>query len=160
MNWLWKYSLGAGLALLLVTALLSRPCALAGPLSKTKPQTTCPVMGGKIDKSLYVDHEGKRIYVCCAGCVGVIRKTPGKYISRLEAQGITLDRTPLVLCRKCGEIKGYGKCCKLEGREKCSKCGLFKGSPGCCKLPKGAADPLVLRPKCGETKGSAKCCKL
>ncbi|HUT37359.1 MAG TPA: hypothetical protein VNE39_28005, partial [Planctomycetota bacterium] len=30
------------------------------------PQTTCPVMGGKIDRKLFVDYEGKRIYVCCS----------------------------------------------------------------------------------------------
>jgi YHS domain-containing protein len=57
-------------------------------------QTTCPVMGGKIDKSLYVDADGKRIYVCCQGCVGTIKADPAKYIKALEAKGVTLDATP------------------------------------------------------------------
>lgn len=54
-------------------------------------QTTCPVMGGKIDKSLYVDHDGKRIYVCCSGCIGAIKADPQKYIKQLEDAGIVLD---------------------------------------------------------------------
>ena len=29
-------------------------------------QMTCPVEGGKIDKSVYVDYQGKRVYFCCS----------------------------------------------------------------------------------------------
>lgn len=42
-------------------------------------QKTCPVMGGAIDKKLFVEHEGRRIYVCCAGCVETVRQNPAKY---------------------------------------------------------------------------------
>ena len=59
------------------------------------PQTVCPVMGGKIDKNIYVDADGKRIYVCCEGCVKKVKENPRKYIKQLEDQGITLDRTPV-----------------------------------------------------------------
>jgi YHS domain-containing protein len=55
-------------------------------------QTMCPVMEGrKIDKTLYVDHEGKRIYFCCAGCPDTFKKDPGEYMAKLEAEGVTLD---------------------------------------------------------------------
>ena len=57
-------------------------------------ETYCPIMGGKINKKLYVDHAGKRIYVCCAGCLGKVKKDPAKIIKQLEAQGITLDKVP------------------------------------------------------------------
>ena len=33
-----------------------------------KVQTVCPVMGGVINKDLYVDYKGKRIYFCCPDC--------------------------------------------------------------------------------------------
>lgn len=59
-----------------------------------KKQTTCPVMGGKINKAEYADVNGKRIYVCCAGCIAKIKADPEKYIKQLEAEGITLDKTP------------------------------------------------------------------
>ncbi len=59
---------------------------------KTTVQATCPIMGGKINKSLYVDHDGKRIYVCCQGCVGKVKEDPAKYIKKLEAEGVTLEK--------------------------------------------------------------------
>jgi YHS domain-containing protein len=52
-----------------------------------KPQTTCPVMGEPIDKNLYVDYNGKRIYVCCVNCVDKVKKNPEKYIKKLESMG-------------------------------------------------------------------------
>jgi len=64
------------------------------PQQEVKTQTTCPVMGGTIDKNLYVDHEGKRIYLCCQGCADAVKKEPEKYIKKLEDEGITLDKTP------------------------------------------------------------------
>lgn len=60
-----------------------------------KPQTTCPVLGGDINKDLYVVFKGKRIYVCCSDCIEVIKKNPEKYIKKLEAQGVVLENTPL-----------------------------------------------------------------
>lgn len=57
-----------------------------------KAQTKCPVMGGEVDKSQFVDFEGKRIYVCCGGCIAKIKKDPAKYVKQLEAEGITLDK--------------------------------------------------------------------
>ena len=56
-----------------------------------KPQTTCPVMGGKINKDVFADHAGKRVYFCCPGCSGAFEKDPAKYVKKLEDQGITLE---------------------------------------------------------------------
>jgi YHS domain-containing protein len=56
------------------------------------PQTTCPVMGGKINPKLYVDADGKRVYVCCQGCIPAVKKDPGRYIKKLEEQGVTVAR--------------------------------------------------------------------
>ena len=55
------------------------------------PQTTCPVMGGKIDKKQFVDYQGKRIYVCCPGCKGTVAKDPEKYIKKLESMGQSVE---------------------------------------------------------------------
>lgn len=59
-----------------------------------KKQATCPVMGGKINKAQYADVKGKRIYVCCPGCIGKIKADPDTYIKKMEAEGIVLDKTP------------------------------------------------------------------
>jgi len=58
----------------------------------TIAQTVCPVMGGKINKNLFVDAMGKRIYVCCAGCTDKIKADPTKYINMIEEQGISLEK--------------------------------------------------------------------
>jgi YHS domain-containing protein len=54
---------------------------------KLKPQTTCPVMGGAINKDLYVDAKGKRIYVCCKGCLETVREDPAAALKTLEERG-------------------------------------------------------------------------
>jgi hypothetical protein len=59
-----------------------------------KPQTSCPVMGGKINPKQYVDAEGYRIYVCCGGCIGKIKADPEKHIEKLQAEGVELEKTP------------------------------------------------------------------
>jgi YHS domain-containing protein len=56
-------------------------------VAKLKPQSTCPVMGGAIDKSIYGDHKGKRVYFCCGGCTGTFSKDPEKYTKKLEEMG-------------------------------------------------------------------------
>ena len=57
-------------------------------------QTTCPVMGGKIVKTIFADHDGKRVYFCCAGCDATFKKDPEKYIKQMEDKGIILAKTP------------------------------------------------------------------
>ena len=66
----------------------------ADSAKKGKAQTNCPVMGGKIDKSQYADVQGKRIYVCCPGCVAKVKADPEKYIKKLEAEGVAIAQTP------------------------------------------------------------------
>jgi YHS domain-containing protein len=47
-------------------------------------QTTCPVLdGNKIDKNVFVEHKGKKVYFCCAACKSVFEKDPEKYIAKL-----------------------------------------------------------------------------
>ena len=59
-----------------------------------KPQTTCPVLAGKIDKNVYADYKGKRIYFCCQGCDATFNKDPEKYMKKLQEEGITLEPAP------------------------------------------------------------------
>ena len=61
---------------------------------EVKKQTTCPVMGGRINQKQFVDVKGKRIYVCCAGCIGQIKADPDKYIQQMEAEGVTPENAP------------------------------------------------------------------
>ncbi len=46
-------------------------------------QTTCPIMGGPINKEIFVEYKGKKVYFCCAGCEGKFNADPEKYLSKL-----------------------------------------------------------------------------
>ena len=117
----WKTMMLVGVAGLLLTVsacanngAMVEPAAVPSEMQvdTSTAQTMCPVMGGAIDKNLYVDYNGKRIYVCCGGCINVVKKDPGKYVTELEAKGITLDKAPAAICPKCGKVKGSATCCK------------------------------------------------
>lgn len=62
--------------------------------AEAKPQTVCPVLAGNIDKKVYADYKGKRIYFCCEGCDKEFKKDPEKYMKKLEEQGVTLEPSP------------------------------------------------------------------
>ena len=46
-------------------------------------QTTCPVMGGKIDKQYYTEYKGKKVYFCCAQCKAKFEADPENYLAKL-----------------------------------------------------------------------------
>lgn len=50
-----------------------------------KPQTVCPVLGGPIDKSVFTDYNGMRIYFCCLGCETDFLKDPQTYLEKINA---------------------------------------------------------------------------
>ena len=79
------------LAVFLVVLVLAAGPAMA---AEPQPQTVCPVLGGNIDKKVFIDYQGKRIYFCCSGCDAEFRKDPEKYLKKIEAQGITLEKCP------------------------------------------------------------------
>jgi Cu(I)/Ag(I) efflux system membrane fusion protein len=46
-------------------------------------QTHCPVMGGPINKEIFIEYKGKKVYFCCGGCDDVFLKEPEKYLPKL-----------------------------------------------------------------------------
>ncbi len=47
-------------------------------------QTICPVMAGNpINKELFVEYKGKKVYFCCKGCEDKFQADPAKYIAKL-----------------------------------------------------------------------------
>jgi YHS domain-containing protein len=65
-----------------------------------KPQALCPVLAGNVDKSVYADYKGKRIYFCCKGCDTEFKKDPEKYMKKLEDAGVTLEPAPAAPAKK------------------------------------------------------------
>ena len=52
-------------------------------LGQPAEQTTCPIMGMAIDKNVYTEYKGKKVYFCCAGCETPFLENPEKYLSKL-----------------------------------------------------------------------------
>ena len=64
----------------------SEPAAPVEPnkaVSQVIEQKICPVMGGAINKDLYTEYKGKKVYFCCEGCKEKFEKSPEEYIAKL-----------------------------------------------------------------------------
>jgi YHS domain-containing protein len=46
-------------------------------------QTTCPVMGSPINKALFIEYKGQKVYFCCPGCEEKFKAEPEKYVAKL-----------------------------------------------------------------------------
>ena len=74
---------------LLVFTFLMSPALVAADNCQT--QKKCPVMGGTINKDIYADYEGKRVYFCCDACISTFKSDPAKYVKKLEGEGVVLE---------------------------------------------------------------------
>jgi len=69
-------------------------------------QTTCPVMGGEIDPTVYTDLPGgKRVYFCCPGCIDKLLEKPEKFAEKLARQGVNIDPHAIKQHRKARQAK-------------------------------------------------------
>ena len=60
-------------------------------------QKTCPVSGqklGSMGRPVKATVNGRDVYVCCAGCIGALKKNPEKYLARLPQAQKQTDPVP------------------------------------------------------------------
>jgi YHS domain-containing protein len=57
-----------------------------------KAQDHCPVMGNPVDRKVFFDYEGKRIYFCCSPCIEKFKEDPEGFIKKMEAEGIGFEK--------------------------------------------------------------------
>ncbi len=92
-------------ALFVLTAFFFVGTALAEKKDvEKKPQTVCPLMGGKINKDIYTDYQGQRVYFCCAGCKPKFEKDPEKSMKKFEKDNILLESVQTTCPVMGGEI--------------------------------------------------------
>lgn len=54
------------------------------PVVATAEQKTCPVMEGNlINKAIFVEYKGKKVYFCCKGCPETFLADPERYVAKL-----------------------------------------------------------------------------
>jgi len=79
-------------SLLLVALFVLNGCKKSEPAEPTETkevasaaieQIICPVMSGPINKDIFTEYKGKKVYFCCAGCKEKFEKEPEKYLAKL-----------------------------------------------------------------------------
>ena len=78
--------LGVGLVILPGCKKKEQPAAPATvkqAASAAIEQTICPVMAGPVNKSIFTDYQGKKVYFCCAQCLDTFKADPNKYVDKL-----------------------------------------------------------------------------
>lgn len=118
-----------GLVVLLSPTLL----AFAADAPTGKPQTKCPVMGNDIDKEVFIDQDGQRVYFCCPKCEGAFKKDPDKYFAKMAADGVIPENIQTT-CPVSGEkLEDKTTFTDYKGRRIyfcCNKCkGAFEKDP-------------------------------
>ena len=85
--------IGFFLAILTLTLTLAGSVMAQGT-PQGKPQTSCPVLGGNVDRNIFVDYKGQRIYFCCKGCDEEFKKNPDKYLEKMKSLGFVPEKSP------------------------------------------------------------------
>jgi len=62
--------------------------------SLAQDQINCPVSGRPINKNIYADYQGSRVYFCCPFCQGKFEGDPDKYVKEMKGKGVTLEKSP------------------------------------------------------------------
>ena len=96
-------------------------------------QTHCPVMGGKIDSTVYTDIQGQRVYHCCPMCSAKLKKDPDTYFKKAAVEGVLFENIQTT-CPISGEkLEDKSVYADFEGRRIafcCKKCrGTFNEDP-------------------------------
>ena len=96
-------------------------------------QTHCPVMGGKIDSTVFTDIQGQRVYHCCPMCSAKLKADPDKYFKKAAAEGVLFENVQTT-CPVSGEaLEDKTVFTDYEGRRIafcCKKCrGTFNEDP-------------------------------
>jgi len=88
-----QFGIALMLASLLVAGLIVlNGCKKSEPTTPTEPnevvsaaieQTTCPIMGNPINKDIFTEYKGKKVYFCCPECKEKFEAKPEEYIAKL-----------------------------------------------------------------------------
>jgi YHS domain-containing protein len=107
--------------------------AAADAPRELKNQTHCPVMGGKIDSTVYTDIQGQRVYHCCPMCSDKLKADPDKFFKKAAEEGVLFENIQTTCPVSGKEIKEKTVFTDYEGRRVyfcCEGCpDTFKKEP-------------------------------
>ncbi len=111
------------MALVLLAAVAVRAgegCCDKKAKADCKPQMTCPISGEPVQKDIFVDVKGFRVYLCCEKCKAAVEADPDAALAKIKANGETAACTP----RAAGD---KDKCCGDKAAGKAKDAGAKKG---------------------------------
>ena len=82
-----NFKIDSALQLQAKPSMMNMPADHKHKISAPGEQTVCPVMGGAINKKIFVEYKGKKVYFCCPGCEDIFLKDPEKYMDKLPQFG-------------------------------------------------------------------------
>jgi len=106
----------------------------------TLKQKMCPVSGKPIDKKTSINHEGKKVYFCCKGCIGKFKESPNNYLPALYKQ--IYPQSVQIKCPIMGGIVNPEVFTEYKGQR------IYYCCPGCDK--KFKAEPAKYLKKMPE----------
>jgi YHS domain-containing protein len=114
--------------------------------AELKNQTHCPVMGGKIDSTVFTDIQGQRVYHCCPMCSDKLTADPDKFFGQAAEEGILFENIQTTCPVSGEELEDKLVYVDYEGRRIafcCPKCvSTFNDDPATFlgKLDEGSED--------------------
>lgn len=132
--------------------------------SESKEKSDCPVMGGKVNKEIYEEYNGERIYFCCESCREKFKEDPEKYLEMKEAGELSCDyaHKANTKCPTCGmdvnkEISGtYHGCAVYFCAEGCKE--KFEKDPHTYMKKMGCThDETATKSGCGSHEKKSGC---
>ncbi len=79
-----------------ILAIAVMTLVMAGPAlaQRPRPRRFARFWHGNVDKNIYADYKGQRVYFCCKGCDEEFKKNPEKYLEKMKSEGITPEKCP------------------------------------------------------------------
>ncbi|KAA3604473.1 MAG: YHS domain-containing protein [Planctomycetota bacterium] len=60
------------------------PASYLDKLEGRQAQSKCPVSGSKVDKNVFVEYQGQKVYFCCSGCEGKFKAEADKVFTKWQ----------------------------------------------------------------------------
>ena len=89
-----KVLFAGALCLMVSVGFLMAGCGPSETEAKAGPQATCPMMGTPIDKKVFVDYNGKRVYFCCDECPAKFEADADAMMKKMADASVILEDTP------------------------------------------------------------------
>lgn len=95
--------------------------------AEEKFSAKCPVSGKDALEDKFVEHNGGKVYFCCAGCPDAFKKDTAKYATKANQQLVSTKQASQAKCPLSGGKLNPATKIDVGGTEVCFCCNNCKG---------------------------------